>query len=163
MYQFLLEFKSGDLARMSFRRPTEDYKITYNGFDRTDNTVQFQTGDYLQTIQFVKTPWKFGMLSRASFQDAMSSDLNVFCDCADFKFTFQYVADKKGFGFKPQSIPAVIRNPSNKGTVCKHLKYLLNNWKSLRIEMYYDILNHYSPADDVISKYLKGQQLKDII
>jgi len=52
------------------------------------------------------------------------SSFKVHCTCPSFKYHYQYVATNKGDAIYPQETPADIRNPLNKGAMCKHLDLL---------------------------------------
>jgi len=52
------------------------------------------------------------------------SSFRVHCTCPSFRYHYQYVATNKGDAIAPQKTPAVIRNPANRGAMCKHLDLL---------------------------------------
>lgn len=55
----------------------------------------------------------------------MRDKVKVHCDCKAYRFYYAYTADQKGFGLYPELRPAQIRNPKNKGGICKHLHLTL--------------------------------------
>lgn len=62
-------------------------------------------------------------------------DIRVDCSCPDFKYRFAYVAYINDYNFSvpPQTIPALIRNPNNNGSACKHVIKVLSRpslWKA---------------------------------
>lgn len=61
------------------------------------------------------------------------NDIRVDCSCPDFKYRFAYVAYINDYNFStPQTIPALIRNPENNGSACKHVIKVLSRptlWK----------------------------------
>lgn len=61
-------------------------------------------------------------------QAVKENDLEVYCDCEDFQYRFAYTATLKGYNIKskPEKRPASVRNPYNKGALCKHV---LNTFK----------------------------------
>ena len=54
-----------------------------------------------------------------------NGDIKIYCDDPSFKYYFQYVAWKKGFGIKGERRKPKIRNPRYSGGVCKHLYTVL--------------------------------------
>ena len=52
------------------------------------------------------------------------SSFRVHCTCPSYRYHYQYVATNKGDAIAPQKTPAVIRNPANRGAMCKHLDLL---------------------------------------
>lgn len=61
-------------------------------------------------------------------------DIRVDCSCPDFKYRFAYVAYINDYNFStpPQTIPALVRNPNNNGSACKHVIKVLSRpslWK----------------------------------
>lgn len=52
--------------------------------------------------------------------------VHLSCDCAYFMYTLEYALNKRGSAdiIFSNGKPAVIRNPSNKGFLCKHLYHL---------------------------------------
>lgn len=56
-------------------------------------------------------------------QSVKENDLNVHCDCGDFKYRFSYSATIKGYDLRDykELRPARQTNPHNKGALCKHL------------------------------------------
>lgn len=63
-----------------------------------------------------------------------SNDVRIDCTCPDFQYRFAYTATLGGYKFGDrQNTPAVVTNPSNSGSVCKHLAKVLSRttlWKS---------------------------------
>lgn len=56
------------------------------------------------------------------------NDFYVSCSCPDFIYRFNYQSSKKGYGYgKPETRPAKITNPHDRGSVCKHLYAVLDN------------------------------------
>lgn len=51
--------------------------------------------------------------------------LKVHCDCKAFRYYYAYTAHKKGFGLYPELRPADIRNPKNRGGICKHIHHAI--------------------------------------
>lgn len=57
-----------------------------------------------------------------------NNDVGLFCTCPDFKYRFAYLATLNQYNFSQsdaQYIPALIRNPDNQGSGCKHLVRVL--------------------------------------
>lgn len=57
-----------------------------------------------------------------------NGELGLYCSCPDFKYRFAYLATVNQYNFSPgsaQDIPALIRNPDNQGSGCKHLVRVL--------------------------------------
>lgn len=86
------------------------------------------------------------MIDIAITQALVRNDMQVNCTCPDFYYRFSYVATLKNFGFNTnQTIPATIRNPRNRGSICKHLSRILNapsSWKSKVITMTSNIIKN---------------------
>lgn len=62
-------------------------------------------------------------------------DIRVGCSCPDFAYRFAYVAYINDYNFEtpPQTIPALVRNPNNNGSACKHVIKVLSRpslWKA---------------------------------
>ena len=55
------------------------------------------------------------------------NDVDVSCDCPDFRYRFAYMATKGDYKFgDPEDRPATKRNPKNKVGICKHIAKILN-------------------------------------
>lgn len=67
------------------------------------------------------------IITAAVKQSLSTSDILMNCTCPDFYYRFSYSATINHYGFNTnQSIPALIRNPENKGSGCKHLMRVIN-------------------------------------
>lgn len=67
--------------------------------------------------------------------DVINGHIRVHCDCNAFRYFYNHVATNKGFALYPEMRPAGVRNPSNRGAVCKHLhlamRFLPSYWSQL--------------------------------
>ena len=67
------------------------------------------------------------LIDLAIKQTLSKNDLLMNCTCPDFYYRFSYAATVNHYGFNTnQSIPALIRNPKNQGSGCKHLIRIIN-------------------------------------
>lgn len=83
--------------------------------ERYQLTLKFANFDNI--MKDTKTTWIDK--SRLLLRDR----LRVHCNCKAFRYYYAYTASKKGFGLYPELRPAEIRNPGNKGGICKHLHH----------------------------------------
>ena len=69
----------------------------------------------------------------------MSGDLQVFCQCPDFRYRFKYMASQLGYGIYKETRFPGIRNPNLEGSVCKHLLAVFSvlgmNWTLIARDM----------------------------
>lgn len=100
-------------------------------------SLLFDIGDYKDIIEirglreFLKSDLK--STKRSDIKNSLiraldQLDLGVFCTCADFYYRFHYLVSAQNSipsGAPMQTIPAVIRNPENRGFLCKHLSAIL--------------------------------------
>ena len=65
----------------------------------------------------------------------LDSDIEVHCDCPAYKYYWQNIATDLSYAIEEEHREPNIRNPSRKGTVCKHIAkvliYLPNNKMSI--------------------------------
>lgn len=60
------------------------------------------------------------------------SELRVFCSCESFNYWgFKYIAWRKGYGIYKETRRPKVRNPHQKGYLCKHLYCVLHMWPIL--------------------------------
>lgn len=85
--------------------------------ERYQATLGFQNFDRIVMDEKLTWPDKSRLLLR--------DRLKVHCDCKAFRYYYAYTAHKKGFGLYPELRPADVRNPGNKGGICKHLHHVL--------------------------------------
>lgn len=90
-----------------WKNPRERYAIT----------LRFQNFDRILADQSLTYSDKARLLLR--------DKLKVHCDCKAFRYFYAYTAHQKGFGLLPEMRPAEVRNPRNKGGICKHLHHAL--------------------------------------
>jgi hypothetical protein len=105
-------------------------KVKYIGFSYKRKLLYFQTGKYYQKVNL--PDWN--LISRLKGDDetklrlALKGDIKVYCNCGDFLFGgFAFISWNSGYGTNKETRFPHIRNPKIKGTVCKHLTYLLLN------------------------------------
>lgn len=93
--------------------------------------IQFQNYPLIAKLEGVSWPDKARVL--------LSDNLLVECNCKAFKYFYRYVATNKGFALVPESTPSSIKNPDNRGAVCKHLehalRYLGSNYSTIASAM----------------------------
>ena len=105
-------------------------KIVYKGTNFRQKTSLFNTGKYIQKIQFpsIKTISKLKGSYKEKVPLAIEDEVKVNCTCPDFKYGgFKYIGTQLDYSmFKEGRYPKK-RNPDLKGSICKHLNYLLEN------------------------------------
>jgi hypothetical protein len=81
--------------------------------------------EWTQRVRPHKKPVSSSSLK--AFREIYDGDVDVACDCPDFKFGgYQYIATKGDFKLgKAQTISPDIRNPNLEGTTCRHLANVL--------------------------------------
>lgn len=60
-----------------------------------------------------------------------NGNMYVYCSCPDFRYRFNYKSTRRGYNYSnPETRPAKITNPQDRGSVCKHLYAVLfnNRW-----------------------------------
>ncbi|OPZ66141.1 MAG: hypothetical protein BWY85_00077 [Firmicutes bacterium ADurb.Bin506] len=55
----------------------------------------------------------------------LRDDVRVHCSCPAFRYYHAHAATEKGFALEAEDVPARIRNPDDRGGVCKHLEHAL--------------------------------------
>lgn len=117
-----------DLIGLSNRKTVIDYPIKYKGLNFKTKTFRFLVGKYSVDIQLPD----YSILSKLKGTDedklrlAMEGDVKIYCSCPDFSYGgYKYIADKLDYGTRKEKRPPVNRNPSMKGSICKHLNFLL--------------------------------------
>jgi hypothetical protein len=55
----------------------------------------------------------------------LRDDVRVHCSCPAFRYYHAHAATEKGFALEAEDTPARIRNPDDRGGVCKHLEHAL--------------------------------------
>lgn len=144
-------------------------KINYDELlsKKTDDLdIYFKVKEYTVVIRFVafvpKLRWFYSELLRKTNSDDLSKnqmkfiitkslvnsldtcDVNIRCSCPDFQYRFAYVATVGKYILgDPETRPAVRTNPSNKGSMCKHLSSILgrpSRWQKRIVNELYKLL-----------------------
>jgi len=168
----LLEFTTTDLIDNSNRGQNEfsPKTIRYLGFSFRSKIAWFNTGKYVQKVMFPD----FKVISKLRGQDldkvqlALTGDVKVSCTCPDFLYGgFKYIGTELDYSTNKETRPPVMRNPQEKGSVCKHLTYLLGNIGHFAQQIANDIeasrLNNYRSMRRIESKDPDLQQAAIII
>lgn len=102
--------------------------------------IYFKVRSYVSSVRILNFVDKLKKLMRSKYRNDLRKiveiafnysmtkhHLQVNCTCPDFYYRFSYTATIKGYGFNTnQLIPASIRNPKNRGSMCKHLTRIIN-------------------------------------
>ena len=127
------------------------------GWIKFKTTSQYTKGKYYTQYIKLKEAKDMKYFKEFSKRDIirlfLAGDLQVFCQCNDFRFRYKYLTYHKGFGlFKEMRYPK-IRNPFLQGTVCKHLICVLTYMGMNYMRIYKDMVK---------SKFFKKKaQLED--
>lgn len=123
--------------RMNYVTTIKPMKMAQDLFINTGTlTVPISVGDYVVTIHISKI-MKYireeldkqnkvlpdrPLVYKAIRKAVDESDIFVRCTCPDFQYRFAYQASQKNYIYgKPETRPAKITNPYNRGSVCKHI------------------------------------------
>lgn len=108
-----------DKSRLIFktRSATDPQHITYT------ETIELKDMDY-------------DMLRDMKFSDVesfvLNSGIKIHCDCPAFHYWgYKYMAWKRGYGLQREIRPPYIRNPFQRGFLCKHLYLVLGLFPTL--------------------------------
>lgn len=137
--------KGGSLSRFSRRSEIGDnwslYRVGLLELDLTDDLcIFFKVNSYKVSLRILKfnpllfkyVGGKYKNTKTKAIEKAIRwglryNHIQVACDCPDFRYRFAYMATQKGYGFNTvEGRPANIRNPKNKGGICKHIVKILN-------------------------------------
>ena len=142
-------YKIFDKARI--QRSTK-CKATYKGITKTGDILfkvssQYTKGKYY-TVQIrlldLEEAKKLTIAGKQlnttqMLQLALSGDIELHCECADFKYRFSYLAFNNKYGFFKETRFPKKRNPELKGCACKHcysaLKVLPMYFKTIQSDM----------------------------
>ena len=69
----------------------------------------------------------------------LGSDIEVHCNCPAYKYYWQNIATELDYAIEKEDRPANIRNPSKKGSVCKHLAKVLIYMPNNRMDILKDL------------------------
>ena len=126
-------------ADLKRRELSKKLKSRYLGINHKHGWIQFQTNS-----QFIPTRKYMQLIEIAEAQDIkyfrefrprdiirlfLSGSLRVWCSCPDFKYRFKFLSKQMGFGIFDEKRPAKIQNPNLRGSVCKHLIFVLSIFK----------------------------------
>ena len=114
------------------------------GWIKFKSTSQYTVGKYYTQYIKLKEAKDMKYFKEFSKRDIirlfLSGDLQVYCDCKDFRYRYKYLTYHKGFGlFKEMRYPK-IRNPHLQGTVCKHLICVLTYMGMNSMRIYKDMV-----------------------
>lgn len=102
-----------------------NYKVILNKFLQAEKVLSVEELTYRKLRRVIDKSLLFSL---------SSNNIQVSCDCEDFRYRLAYVATKKKYGFEvSETRPAKVTNPKNKGRLCKHLITILNapsRWRS---------------------------------
>lgn len=132
------ELVTGSIRKGDFTPKT----IQYLGFSFRSKLAYFKTGDYQQKVKIpdIKVVSKIKGTDKDKVSLAIDSDVEVYCTCADFLYGgFQYIGTQLSYSTNKETRPPVNNNPTMRGTVCKHLTYLLDKLPTYSDEIVKDI------------------------
>lgn len=121
----LNEYTASEIIANSNRkgRSFSPSAIFFRNFNRKTNTLFLKVGKY--TVQIALPDLKIFSKDQgtpeARIELAVSGDVKVWCQCADYAYRFSYVDTQLNFGIYKETRPAKITNPTGAGTCCKHL------------------------------------------
>ena len=123
--------------RMNYVNTIKPLGVTKDLFINTGTlTVPINVGDYIVTIHISgimklirqeldrsgKTLPDRPLVYRALRKAVDESNIYVDCTCPDFRYRFSYWSTRNDYKYgKPETRPADITNPDNKGSICKHI------------------------------------------
>ena len=89
---------------------------------------------YTQTIEFEDVDYDY--ITDMNFADVeslvLNSGIKIHCDCPAFHYWgYKYIAWKRGYGLQREVRPPYIRNPFERGFLCKHLYLVLGLFPTL--------------------------------
>lgn len=100
----------------------------------------FNVGKYLQKVKFVDLKLVRNKDDRKAIDRAIDGHIKVFCTCNDFLYGgYKYMADEFDYGTNQERRYPSKNNPNLRGSICKHLTYLLPQLKSFAEPILKDI------------------------
>lgn len=163
------EFTAADLAANSNRgdNPFDPHQIRYLGFGFRSKNAYFNVGKYNQTVKIpdMKVISKMRGADTTKVGMALESDVLVKCSCPDYKYGgFQYMGTATGYNTaRPEKRRPDIRNPDLKGSVCKHLTYLLQELPRFVDAIVRDIEHARTINYRVVRREAKAMTTKNLI
>lgn len=123
--------------RMNYVATIKPMAVAKDLFIKTGTlTVPIHVGDYIVTIHFSKI-MKFireeldrqnktlpdrPLVYKALRKAVDESNVYINCTCPDFRYRFKYWSTKKNYLYgEPENRPSNITNPTNRGSICKHI------------------------------------------
>ena len=109
--------RSGDLVlQFEVKSPEDSYKVS----------LKLLGYQLYYDIYYQNTNNIYSAINKALEWSLKNADIKVNCTCPDFKYRFAYVATQHDYKYgDPETRPAKVRNPNNKGRVCKHILAVL--------------------------------------
>lgn len=123
--------------RMNYVSTIKPMAVAKDLFIKTGTlTVPITVGDYIVTIHFSKimkyireeldrqnkTLPDRPLVYKALRLAVDTSNVYVNCTCPDFRYRFKYWGTKKNYLYgEPETRPSNITNPTNRGSICKHI------------------------------------------
>lgn len=123
--------------RMTYVTTIKPMAVAKDLFIKTGTlTVPINVGDYVVTVHFSqimkyireeldrqhKTLPDRPLVYKALRKAVDVSNVYVNCTCPDFNYRFKYWATKKNYLYgEPETRPSDITNPTNRGSICKHI------------------------------------------
>lgn len=94
----------------------------------------------------------------------MRDDVRVHCSCPAFKYYHAHAATEKGFALIPEDVPAPVRNPEDRGGVCKHLEHALRYVAANYTTIAGAMKRHSQPEEStMLSREPPVQTLRDLV
>ena len=136
-----------------------EYDFDYTNIERQNvhYTVTIQFKDFNDIVDDLTESLK-NKVNRL-----FSGELGVFCTCPSFHYRYNYVANTKGSGIKPELRPAGFTNPLNIGIGCKHVALCMEKqvFKFIYNDVYNTLNKWYTEAKK--NAMSKDNNLKKIV
>jgi hypothetical protein len=163
----LYEYTADELIQNSNRqgRSFTPGSLYFKSFNNRSNTLFLKVGKYICQIALpdLKLFRKEEGGAEAKVELAVSGDVKVFCQCADYAYRFAYVDTQLSAGIYKETRPANITNPNGDGTVCKHLLSALQNIATFVPEIASSLQSKKENLDHLINQVLEGNTPERVI
>lgn len=163
----LNEYTADELIQNSNRqgRSFTPGAIFFKSFNNRSNTLFLKVGKYICQIALpdLKLFRKEEGDPEAKVELAVTGDVKVFCQCADYAYRFAYVDTQLSAGIYKETRPANITNPNGDGTVCKHILAALDNMQTFVPDIASSLQSKKENINQLINQVLEGQTPQKVL
>lgn len=163
----LYEYTADELIQNSNRkgRVFAPAALYFKSFNNRTNTLFLKVGKYICQVALpdLKLFRKEEGNAEAKVELAVTGDVKVFCQCADYAYRFAYVDTQLSAGIYKENRPANITNPNGDGTVCKHLLAALDNMQTFVPDIASSLQSKKENVDSLINQVLEGNTPEKVL